>query len=133
MLDLLDQYMVKAIEKDNIVFLDDCYRAKSNIYEHVNDYEDCLKEALKRAVIRLNPICSFDDFYQNQVFEEDFIKIISKEDNIEDLFNEVWDELDLDKYYVSKDVAFEYLTKAIKSDDLDALSSVYYEKYLMCD
>ena len=133
MLDLLNQYMAKAIENDNIVFLDDCYCAKSNIYEYIKDYDACLNEALKRAIIRLNPICSFDDFYQNQVFEDDFLEIISKEDNIEDVFNNVWDNLDLDKYYVSKDVAFDYLTKALKSDDLHSLSCEYYEKYLCGD
>ena len=132
-LELLDKYSHKAFE---MLFVDDCYEAKSDIYYHMKDYEKCLILSLKRLILRLNPSHSFQGFYmENDVFDEHNIWLIkeslSKLDiDIEEIFNEIWDEFKLNNYYSTKDVAITYLNKILNDSDLNELSKEYFDKYL---
>ena len=130
---LLDKYLDKSFE---MLPVDDCYEAKSDIYYHIEDYESCLIQSLKRFILRLNPSHSFQAFYmKNYVFDEHNIWLIkeslSKLDiEIEEFFDEIWNEFRLNNYYSTKDVAITYLNKALDDSDLKELSEEYYDKYL---
>ena len=130
---LLDKYLDKSFE---MLPVDDCYEAISDIYYQINDYESCLIQSLKRFILRLNPSHSYQAFYMEyDVFDEHNIWLIkeslSKLDiNIEEFFNKIWDEFKLNNYYSTKDVAVTYLNKTLDDLDLKELSDEYYDKYL---
>ena len=130
---LLDKYLDKSFE---MLPVDDCYEAISDIYYQINDYESCLIQSLKRFILRLNPSHSYQAFYMEyDVFDEHNIGLIKEslsnlDINIEEFFNKIWDEFKLNNYYSTKDVAVTYLNKTLDDLDLKELSDEYYDKYL---
>lgn len=50
-------------------------------------------------------------------------------DDIKGLFFKIWDSLNLEKEYVSKEIAFEYLERLFEDEDYDEVSDEFEIKY----
>ena len=136
--DFIDKHLKLARKNENFIYYEKCMEAISLNYLSQKDYQNCLNSELKRFIFRMNPqYYSYIDYYPEYlIFNPEnvfYIKALINEleiTNIEDMFYKMWDELNLKKEFVSKDIAFDYFSNSIENEaDLDDLTSEYDEKY----
>ena len=136
-LDFVGEHMKRAEMLKDFRYYDICLNAKVNTYAFENQNLKTLTESIKRYIIRLNPpMHTYSEYYMEfDIFDSENIDDISffaeelEITDIKDLFYETWDSMELEKEYVSCDVAYEYLKKAIETGECEELSDDYDIKY----
>ena len=137
-LDFIDEHLKKAIRQRDFKYYDCCLRARADTYAF-NEYDlkTALCEEIKRMILRLNPILyTYASYYsQYLIFNPEnieSIKIYSEElgiDDIKGLYFKIWDSLDLEKEYVSKEDAFKYLERLFEDEDYEEASDEFEAEY----
>ena len=137
-LNFVDEHFALAKSKEDFEYYDNCYKSRALVYFFDdNDLNNALKTELERFIIRLNPeFLSYGEYYVTYlIFNPENIyniKVCLKEldiDDLETLFNEIWNSINFKKEYVSSQIALEYLEKLLDDEDFDELSEEFNNKY----
>lgn len=98
-----------------------------------NDWKNAFKMELCEFILSINPQFSKDknpisfngdNLYNLEVYLEDYTK-----DEIKDMFYETWDNLNLNKEFLSKKEGFEFFIKYVGNFNSINLNSKYYELF----
>lgn len=137
-LDFTSEHLDNAIKQRDFAYYDICLGAKADIYAFERyDLKTAFHEEIRRMILRLNPIMyTYSSYYTNYlIFNPDNIQAIRLYadelgiDDIKGVFFSIWDSMDLEREYVTKEVAYEYLERLFDDEDYDMLSNEFDVKY----
>ena len=136
-LNYLDENQKMAYDQKDFYRLHDVFSSKALIHVNNQNFKEALNEELKLFILKLNPIyLDKNDLKTYDAIEYPNINNIlelhdlAEINNLKDAFYNSWDEMKLEKMLMTKNDAFQYLTKTCNGETLDELSIEINKKYL---
>lgn len=136
--DYIDEHLAHAHECEDFEYVLDCMDARRYICEYADDKLEALKEIIKTYIIRVNPVYDYEKYYQLHILIEhgtpDFIYNYALElkiDDLKDLFYNVWDSMNLEKEFISKKEAYEFLNELYGDENFADLSENYINEVIL--
>lgn len=106
------------------------------LYINDKDPKKALETELKLYILRVNPIFlsqselkDYDALIYTNIDNIITLQKLCSIQSLKDIFDDCWDDVKLDKRLLSKDVAFEYLTRALERESLGDLSLEIADNY----
>lgn len=131
-LDYLDEHIKQAHEKQDFLYFNDCCDSKVMFYLYDENFKEVLNEELKNFICRLNPFYDYSDVYREfNVFEYEAIDNINEcftqlpDVDIEKLFYEIWEDMDISKEFISKEDGFKILERLLNEESIFDISDEY--------
>ena len=136
--DYINKHLEHAHECKDFGYVSDCINARAFIYIYINDVYESLKEEIKNYIFRINPIYDYEEYYSLDILL-DYQNIISinsyasqlEIDNLEELFNNIWDSMKLEKEFISKNEAYKLLNELFDEKQFDDLCENYLNKVIL--
>ena len=137
-LNYLEQHIHLAIENEDFGYLSDCYNAIGQTYLYEGNIGESEKWQLRNLILRMNPIYDYETYYQDElIFTPEiavFLQVTYKmndESMTEELFKEIWDEMEIEKEFVSVSDAYEWYLKLVNHPEShEDLSDDYVDSYI---
>lgn len=136
--DYLDEHIKLAEKSLDFDYLTRCYDAKSRLCHLTGDLDGALTCDMKILHLNMNPLCL--DHYRfsshipltpENIFNLKELKSEFGEERIEESFNEYWNFLGFKSIIIPKDEVWNYLIRALNSQDQNYGNRKVREKYFM--
>ena len=128
----IDKHLEHAHECKDFGYISNHINARVFIYVYAEDTYESLKEEIKNYIFRINPIYDYEDYYIMYAllnyYDIDSIRSYASQleiDNLEEIFNNVWDSMNLEKEFVSKKEAYKFLNELYNEEKFDELCENY--------
>lgn len=136
--DYIDKNLTHAHQCEDFGYVSDCFNARAFIYIFEDDVYGSLKEEIRNYIFRINPIYDYGDYYSFYALLDyhdiEGIKIYSSQlgiNNLEDIFNNIWDSMNLEKEFISKKDAYKLLNELFDEDKFDDLCENYLNEVIL--
>ena len=127
-LNYVDENIKKGYAEKDFNRLQDSFSSLALLHINFENFEDALFNELKIFILKLNPL--FLDNYElkdyipihySNINNIEALSTLSEIDDLKDIFNTAWDDIEYDKKLTSKDDAYRYLKEAM-DDNIDELN-----------
>ena len=132
----LNEHLKIGYETNDFYRLHDVFSAKSLVYLHEEEFKRVLFEELQLFILKLNPVFlsseeleSYVAVHLSNINNIDLFATILDISNLKKTFNRAWGFMQLKDRTVSKKIAFKYLNRAIKGENVLDLSHEISDKY----
>lgn len=133
----IDKHLEHAHECEDFGYVSDCINARVFIYVYAEDTYEALIEEIKNYIFRINPIYDYEDYYSIYVllnyYDIEGIRSYASQleiDNLEEIFNNVWDSMNLEKEFVSKKEAYKFLNELFNEEKFNDLCENYLKEVI---
>ncbi|MBR1610428.1 MAG: hypothetical protein IJ672_02920 [Methanobrevibacter sp.] len=133
----IDRHLAHAHECEDFGYVSSCINARAFIYVYADEICESLKEEIKNYIFRINPIYDYEDYYSLYVllnyYDIDCIRSYTSQleiNNLEEIFNNVWDSMKLEKEFISKKEAYNFLNELFDEEKFDDLCENYLNEVI---
>ena len=137
-LNYIEKHIYLAIENEDFGYLSDCYYAIGQVYYYDMKVEESRKWHIRNLILRMNPIYDYKTYYHDElIITQDIAAVLKITDKLskttmtEELFKEIWDEMEIEKEFISVNECYEWYMKIINtSEEYLGISNDYYNQRL---
>ena len=137
-LDYIDKHLEHAHECKDFGYVSCCIDARAYVYLYGDDLCQSLKEEIRNYIFRINPIYDYEDYYSIHALLDYYgiegIGILASQleiDDLEEIFNDIWDSMNLEKEFVSKKEAYMLLNELFDENKFDDLCEKYLNEVIL--
>ncbi|WP_405294539.1 hypothetical protein [Methanobrevibacter sp.] len=134
-LKFIDAHLNLALKRNDYFALFDSQSSKALYYAFNEDFKNALKEELKLFLVRINPHCDktqlvfHEGVNQVNIHNLNDLIIACEIEDVETLFNNVWDELEFEMTYFDKKESYDILIESLNACDLDGINCNIERRY----
>ena len=134
----IDKHLSHAHECEDFGYVSDCINARAFIYIYADETYESLKEEIRNYIFRINPIYDYKEYY-SMYFLLDYhdiegIRIYASQleiNNLEEIFNNIWESMNLEKEFISKKEAYQFLNELFDEEKFDDLCENYLNEVIL--
>lgn len=134
----VDRHLAHAHECEDFEYASVCMNALSLIYAYIDEAYGMIEEEIRHYIFRINPIYDYKEHYHSycllDYYDIEGIKIYASEfgiDNLELMFNSIWDSMNLENEFISKKEAFKFLNELFDEEKFHELCENYLNDMIL--
>lgn len=133
----LDAHLSHAHECKDFGYVSDCIDARANVYGYADETYEALREEIRNYIFRINPVYDYEDYYSMYVLlyydTVMAIKFYSSklESGLEEVFNGVWDSMELENEFISREDAYKLLNELFDEEKFEDLCENYLNEVIL--